>query len=64
MGPTSTRVLVKEGMMYLVVGKSDDNWGIDSIAVADDFYTCPFDGPTLIVEALVSGGQCGAEGTM
>ena len=64
MGPTPTSVLVKEGMMYPVVGKSDSNWGIVSIAVDDEFYTCPFDVPTLIFLALVLGGPCGADGAM
>ena len=53
MVPTPTSVLVKEGIIYPVVGKSDTNWGIGSIAVSDNFSTCPFAVPTLIVEALV-----------
>ena len=64
MVPTPTRVLVKEGMIYPVVGKSDSNWGIGSIAVDDYFSTCPFSVPTLIVASLVSGGPCGADGAM
>ena len=64
MGPTPTSVLVKEGMMYPVVGKYDSNCGIGSIAVADDFSTCPSALPTIIVEALVSGGPRGADGSM
>ena len=39
MGPTPTSVLVKEGMIYPVVGKSAVNWGIGSLAVDDDFST-------------------------
>ena len=64
MGPTPTSVLVKEGMIYPVVVKSDSNCGIGSIAVSDNFSTCPFSVPTLIVEALVSGGPCGDDGLM
>ena len=64
MGPTPTRVLVKGVMMYPVVGKSDSNCRIGSIAVADDFSTCPFAVPTLIGEALVSGEPCGSAGAM
>ena len=62
MGPTPTSVLVKEGMMYPVVGNSDANSGIGSVAVADDLYICPFTVPTLICEALVVGGPCSADG--
>ena len=62
MGQTPTSVLVKEGMMYPVVGKSDSNCGIGSISVADEFSICPFSVPTLIGEALVSGVPCGADG--
>ena len=57
MGPTPTIVLVKEGMIYPVVGKSDSNCVIGSIAVAEDVSTCPFAVTTLIYEALVLGGQ-------
>ena len=38
MGLTTTIVLVKEGMMYPAVGKSDDNCGIGSVAVADETF--------------------------
>ena len=55
-------VLVREGMMYPVAGKSTANWGIGSIAVDDEFSTFPFDVPTLIVAALVLVGPCGADG--
>ena len=61
---TPTIVLVKEGMLYPVLGKSDANWGIVSIAIADNFYTCPFAMPTLTVESIVSGGPCVADGAM
>ena len=64
MVPTPTSVLVKEVMVYPVVGKSAANWGMDSIDFDDDFSTCPFAVPTLIVSALVLGGPCGAEGAM
>ena len=53
MGPTPISALVKAGMMYPVVGKSDSNFGIGSIAVAENFSTYPFSVPTLIGEALV-----------
>ena len=45
MGPTPTSVLLKEGMMYPVVRKYDQNYGIVSIAVADNLSTCPFSVP-------------------
>ena len=64
MGPTPIRALVKAGMMYPVVGKSDSNFGIGSIAVAENFSTCPFSMPKLIVEAFVSGGPCGDDWVM
>ena len=64
MGLTPTSVLVKEGMMYPVVGKSNSNLGIGSIAVDKNVSTCKFYVPTLIVAALVSGGPCGADGVM
>ena len=63
-GPTPTSVLVKEGMIYPVVGKYDSKFGIGSIAVAENFSTCPFSMPTLIVEAFVSGGPCGDDWVM
>ena len=55
MGPTPTSVLVKDGMMYPVVGKSAANYGIGSVSVADDLSTCLVSVPTLICEALVLG---------
>ena len=64
MGPTPISVLVKEGMIYPVVGKSDSDRGMGSVAFANEFYTCPFAVPTLIVAALVLGGSCGADGAM
>ena len=64
MGPTPTSVLVKEGMIYPVVGKSAPNWGMGSIYFDDDFSTCPFSVPPIIVAALVLGGPCGAEGVI
>ena len=35
-----------------------------SVAFDDEFSTCPFAVPTLIVAALVSGIPCGADGAM
>ena len=35
-----------------------------SVAFDDEFSTCSFSVPTLIVSALVSGGLCGADGAM
>ena len=64
MGPTPTSVLVKEGMMYPVVGKSDSNCGIGNIAVSENLSTCPFAVPTLICESLLLGVTCGANGAM
>ena len=64
MGPTPTIELMKEGMIYPVVGNSDSNCRIGSIDVAEDFSTCPFAVPTLIGEALVLGGSCGSDGAM
>ena len=52
-GPTPTSLLVKECMMYPVVGGSDSNCGIVSVAVADNISNCPFYVPKLICEALV-----------
>ena len=37
MCPTPISVLVKEGMMYPIVGKSAANWGMGSVAFADYF---------------------------
>ena len=39
MGPTPKSLLVKEGMMYHVVGKSASNCGIGSVAVSDKIST-------------------------
>ena len=64
MVPTPTSVLVKEVMMYPVVGKSAANWGIGSIAVDDDFSTCPVAVSALFFAALVPGGPYGADGEM
>ena len=64
MGPTPTSVLVKEKMMYTVVGNYDANCGIGSVAVADDLSICTFAVPTLIFEALVVGGPYGYDGAM
>ena len=61
---TPTIVLVKEGMMYLVVGKYDANCGIGTVDVAENLSTCPFSVPTIICEALVLGGPYGADGAM
>ena len=47
--------------MYPVVGKSDSNLGMVSVAVAEYFSTFPFAVPTLIVAALVSCGPCGGD---
>ena len=57
-------MLVKDGMMYPVFGKSDFNCGIGSVAVSDDISTCTFAVPKLICEALVLGGPCGSDGAM
>ena len=62
MGPTSTRVLVKDGIMYPLIRKSSANCGIGSVAVADNLSICPVYVPTLICEALVLVGTCGADG--
>ena len=64
MGPTPMSVLVKDGMMYPIVGKSAANCGIVRVAFADDVETFTFTVPTLIVAALVSSGPCGAVGAM
>ena len=64
MGPTSTSLLVKDGMMYPVVGKSAANCRIVIVEVADDLSTCPLAVTTLICEALLLGGPCGAYGEM
>ena len=57
-------MLVKDGMMYPVVGKSATNCGIGSVAVADDLSTCPVAMPALIFEVLVLGGPGGTDVTM
>ena len=62
MGPTPMSVLVKDVMMYPVVGKSATNLGMGRISLAEDFSTCPSTVPTLIVAALVSVGPCGEVG--
>ena len=59
---TPTIVLVKDGMMYPVVGKSDSNCGVGSIAVSDKLSTCPFAVSTLICGALVLVVPYGADG--
>ena len=64
MGLTPTRVLVKEGMMYPVVGNCDTNCGIGSVALDDDLSNFPIAVTTLIYEALVLGGPCGSDGAM
>ena len=64
MGPTPMSVLVKAGMMYTVLGKSDANCGIGRVAFAADVATFTLAVPTLIVAALVSSGPCGAFGAM
>ena len=63
-GPTPTIVLVKKRMMYPIVGKSDANCWIGSVVVADNLSTCTFAFTTLICEALVLGGPCGADWAM
>ena len=62
MGLTPTSVLVKDGIIYPVVGKSSANCRIGSVAVTEDLSTCTVAVPTLICEALVLGGPCGADG--
>ena len=64
MGPIPISVFVNVGMMYSVVGKSDANCGIGSVAFATDVATCSFSVPTLILFALVSSGLCGAFGAI
>ena len=64
MGSTPTSMLVKYGMMYPVVVKSDANVGIGSVAVFGDLSTCPVAMPTLICEVLVLGVPWGADGAM
>ena len=64
MGTKTTRVLVKDGMMYPVVGKSAANCRIVSETVADNLFTCPVAMNTLIFGALVLGGTCRSAGAM
>ena len=64
MGPTPTSVLVKDGMMYPVVVKYAANYGIVSVAVDGDLFTCPLAVNTLICEVLVLGGPFGYDGEM
>ena len=64
MGLTPTRVLVKYGMIYRVVGKSAANCRVGSLAVADDLSTCMVAVPTLIYGEFVLGGPCVAVGEM
>ena len=64
MGPTPTRALVKDGMIYSVVGKSSANCKIGSVAVADDLSTCTVAVPIIICEALVLLVPCGADEEM
>ena len=59
MGPTPTRVLVKDGMMYPVFGKSAATCGIGSEAIVDNLSTCPVTMPKQIFGVLLSGGPCG-----
>ena len=54
-GPIPINVLVKEGMMYPVVGKSAAYCGTGSVAVAVDLNICPFAVPTVIGVDFVSG---------
>ena len=64
MGPTPNNVLVKEGMMYTVVGNSDAKCWIGSVSVDGELSTCSFAVPTLICEEIVLGGPCSADGEM
>ena len=64
MGPSPISVLVNNGMMHPVVGKSAANCGIGRVAFAADVATCTLAVPTLIVSALVSSGPYGAFGAM
>ena len=50
--------------MYPVVGKSAAKCGNGSVAVAADLSTCTVDVHTLIYEAFVLVGPCGADGTL
>ena len=64
MGPTPTSMLVKDGMMYPVVGKSAAKCGNGSVAVAADLSTCTVAAHKLIYEEFVLGGPCGADGAI
>ena len=64
MGPTPMIVLVKDGIMYPVVGKSAANCGICRVSFYADVSTFPLTVTTLIVAALVYSGPCGAVGAM
>ena len=64
MVPTPTRVLLKDNMMYPVVGKYDANCNIGSDTVANDLPTFTVAVPTLICGALMLVGPCGAVGSM
>ena len=64
MGPTPTRVLVKDGMMYPIFGKSSANCRIGSVAVTKKLSTCPVAVPTQNYGVLVSGGPCVSVETM
>ena len=64
MDPTPTSVLLKDGMMYPVIGNYVTNCGIGIVAVANNLSTCPVAVPTLIYEALLLGGLCGADGAI
>ena len=54
-GPTPINVLVKEVMMYPVVGKSTADCVMGSVSVAIYFTICPFSVSTVIGVAFVSG---------
>ena len=58
MGPTPTRVFVKDGIMYPIVGKSASKCGIGSVSVSYDHSTCPVSVPTLICWEIVLGRTC------
>ena len=60
MGPTPMSVLVKDGMMDPVVGRSSENLGIGRVDFAAYFSTCPLAVPNLTVAELVSSGPYGA----
>ena len=64
MGPKPTRVCLKDGMMYPVVGKLWASWGSERSAVAVDLSTCPLATPTDIEGAVGSLFVVGAGGAM